>query len=338
MAMVCPQCNRSFEQRLHCPGCEVRLLYVPTPRKQRHSSADDVGWERTHWGIFIVGILLAQGLYHMLRQLLAAGILVTWQGEADNVWTMLGNLLLLQALQEFCVFTAAGFTGAGRRRGFLIGAAIGAWSGILFILFQQWSGQYVSAVSVLGEPILEAAFGGLGGLVGSLIWKPVSFAVPSGIRQPSRPVVQLMPARVAFGGPVAWTRVLTGIVLAAGGVIWADIIREFVLDASSGKLKIDTELQAQLVIWEISALALFAGGALAGATTRNGLTQGLWVGVCSGALLFGIRVTRSELSFQLVFLTVIVTVCLALAGGWFGSQLLPPVRARSRRRGLMPAG
>jgi DNA-directed RNA polymerase subunit RPC12/RpoP len=27
MAMVCPKCNRSFEQQLECPTCGVRLLY-----------------------------------------------------------------------------------------------------------------------------------------------------------------------------------------------------------------------------------------------------------------------------------------------------------------------
>ena len=34
MAMVCPQCNGSFEQRLNCPGCNVRLLYQAPTRKR----------------------------------------------------------------------------------------------------------------------------------------------------------------------------------------------------------------------------------------------------------------------------------------------------------------
>jgi hypothetical protein len=129
--------------------------------------------------------------------------------------------------------------------------------------------------------------------------------------------------------------VLTGITLAVGGVVWSDIIRELIVDASNGKLKIDTNLQAQLVTWEIAALAMVAGGVLAGATTFNGLTQGLWVGVGSSTVLFGIRLASAEMTFEFVVFTVISALALALAGGWFGSQLLPPVHAVSRRKRLL---
>jgi hypothetical protein len=340
MAMVCPQCHRTFEQRLHCPGCGERLLYQPSPHRHRSRLEDETRVERTPWGTFAIGLLLAQGLYFALRQLLTAGVLVGWQQESANVWATLGCLLLLQVFQGVSVFAGGVLTGAGQRRGIMFGAAVGIWSGVLFVLIRHWTGQQPVAVSVFGEPILEAAFGGLGGLVGSSIWKPMAAApLPLSLRQPNRPVLPLRRTEgAAFAGPVAWGRVLTGITLAIGGVVWSDIIRELILEASNGKLKIDTSIQAQLVTWEIGALALIAGGALAGATTLNGLTQGLWVGVGSSVILFGIRLANSALSFQLIVLTVVSSVALPLAGGWFGSQLLPPVSAPRRRKRLLHTG
>src|SRR5260370_13312347 len=107
----------------------------------------------------------------------------------------------------------------------------------------------------------------------------------------------------SFAGHVAWGRVLTGITLAVGGVVWTDVIRDFVLDASEGKLRIDTALQAELVTWEISALAMLAGGALAGASTINGMKQGLGVGMGTGTILFVMRMANNPLGLQLLMLT-----------------------------------
>ena len=339
MAMVCPQCNRSYEQRLHCPSCEVRLLYQSAGTKAGSGSHERHGWWRTPWGIFIVGLLLAQGLHYVLRQLLTAGVLVVSQDQATNVWATLSSLLLFQALQGISVFAAGMLTGAGKQRGILFGVAVGMWNGILFNLIQQWTGQQLAAVSVFTEPILQATFGGLGGFVGCSIWKPISpLAVPLTRQASFRPVLPLRRGRVSFGGPVAWGRVLSGVTLAVGGVVWSDIIREFLLEASGGKLRIDTHLQAQLVTWEIAALAMLAGGALAGATTLNGLTQGLWVGIGSGTILMGIRLANLPFSFQLISLTLVSSLCLALVGGWFGAQLLPPLYAPPRRKRLLPTG
>src|SRR5262245_34491925 len=239
MAMVCPQCSRSYEQRLHCPSCEVRLLYHPSPRP-RTPPLGDHAWRQTPWGAFLIGLLLAQGLHYVLHQLLTAGFLVSGQA-GTNVWATLSNLLFLQALQVVSVFAAGVLTGAGQRRGILFGAALGVWNGILFNLIKQWTGQPLDPLSVFAEPILQATFGAIGGLVGSSIWKPVA-AEPLLIPrpQPVLPVLPLRRPRDSFAGPIAWGRVLTGSAMCVGGVVWSDIIREFVLEASSGKLQIDT--------------------------------------------------------------------------------------------------
>ena len=69
MAMVCPQCASSYEQRLQCPTCNARLLYDPRgPKPAARSSA--VRWQQTPWGRILIGLVLAQGLYFGLQHLL----------------------------------------------------------------------------------------------------------------------------------------------------------------------------------------------------------------------------------------------------------------------------
>jgi hypothetical protein len=57
---------------------------------------------------------------------------------------------------------------------------------------------------------------------------------------------------------------VTGAALAVGGAVWANVILEAVLDASHGTLDITDHLQAQLVTWEVTALAMLVGSGLAG--------------------------------------------------------------------------
>jgi hypothetical protein len=278
-----------------------------------------------------IGLLLAQGLYYVLRHLLIAGLLMTREEAAGDVWAALSGLILVQGLQAVSVLCGGVLVGAGERRGFVLGAMVGVWNGVLFVMAHQLFGRPVTPITVLGEPMLQAAFGAIGGLIGGSIWKPLPVpTLPAEFRpQASLPPVRRQPS--SFEGPVAWGRVITGVALAVGGVVWTDVIRDFVLDASEGTLRIDTHLQAQLVTWEISALVMLVGSALAGATTRNGLKQGLAFGIGTGVVLAGIRLASMGLSLQLLIFSSASTVCLGLAGGWFGSQLLPPVYAHARR-------
>ncbi len=332
MAMVCPDCNGTYEQRLTCPSCGSRLSYrLAVPSSRPGIPGLDESWQQTPWGKLFIGLVLAQGLYYGLRHLCIAGFLAAEQIHG-SVWSLLTGLIVLQVLQAVSVLSAGALIGAGQRRGFLYGAVVGVWNGVLFVLVQHLVEQPLTPVSFFGEPMLQAAFGALGGLIGTMIWKPPA-AVKLTIQSGSGPRVPLLRMRLSpFHGPIAWGRVLTGITLAVGGVVWADVIREFVTEASEGKLSIDTQLQAELVTWEISALALLAGAALAGSTTKNGLKQGLVVGIGSGTLLFGIRLASTAGTPQVLALTWLSSICLCLVGGWFGSQLLPPVVPRSRLR------
>jgi hypothetical protein len=280
----------------------------------------------------VVGLLLSQGLYYVLKSICTAGLLAVRDEAVGNVWATLTALILLQGLQATGVLAAGLVIGAGQRRGFLLGALVGVWNSVLFLTAQYGMGQSFTIITLVGEPILQVAFGALGGLIASLIWRPLpdlNLPLPE---QPKLPLIPIRRTLASLSGPVAWGRVVAGIALAVGGVVWADVIREFVLDASEGRLKIENRLQAELVTAEITALAMLAGGALAGATTRNGLKQGLCAGIGIGVVLGGIRLASPYGTATTLLLTLASTLTLGLVGGWFGSELLPPVFGPVRRR------
>src|SRR6516225_9943625 len=93
MAMVCPQCNGSYEQSLNCPTCGVRLLYESRGCGVGQASADDQ-WLHTPLGRVVAGIFLAQGLAYGLRMLCTAGVLVTADEAQQSVWSTLYGLVL----------------------------------------------------------------------------------------------------------------------------------------------------------------------------------------------------------------------------------------------------
>jgi hypothetical protein len=340
MAMVCPQCKEWFQQRLDCPKCGARLIYQPGG--PGHDPSDPLSsdhWQQTPWGRLLVGLLLAQGLFYIFHHLCTAGFLVV-RPDSDNVWSALTGLVLLQAIQAVSVLAAGLLSGAGQRRGMFLGLVVGVWNGVLFTVSRHWLGYPLTTISLFGEPALQAAIGAVGGLAGSVIWKPLSPLRLPGLLQGSgpAPAISVRPRRSAFAGPLYWGRVLTGTTLTVGCIVWVDVIREFVLEASEGKLRIDTHLQAELVTWEISAVAMLVGGAFAGATTSNGTKQGIAVGTASGVILLGIRLANNLLTPQLLILTLASTIALCLVGGWFGGELLPPIiRAAKRHRRRHPA-
>jgi hypothetical protein len=344
MAMLCPQCHGSFSQRLNCPRCGVRLVYQDTRRPESNLDGLPASWQQTPWGRLVVGLLLAQGLYYVLRHLCTAGLLAIGGEPQDGVWKTLRGLVIIQALQAVSVFAAGLLAGAGQRRGLLFGAVVGVWNAVFFMAVQIWTTQSLTTIhhslntiDLFGQPVLHVAFGVMGGLVGSVIWRPLPLVLAPIESRKTLPVVPLQKTSSTFSGPVAWARVLMGITVAVGGVFWVDVIRDSVLEASEGKLKIYTRLEADLVTWEISALAMIAGGALAGATTANGMKQGLCVGIGTGAILLGIRLASITHAADMLVLTVISALALSFAGGWFGGHLLPPVLRPPRRKGVSTA-
>jgi hypothetical protein len=338
MAMVCPQCNGSFEQRWHCPSCGVRLAYQSHHTKvPRGAQSDGSQWQQTPWGRIFIGLLLAQGLYYSLRQLCTAGLLATSENGTTDVWNTLFGLILLQALQGVGLLIGGMLTGVGRKQGAFYGAVVGVWCGVISLVIASQLGTALTPVALYGQPILQTAFGAIGGLLGSLIWRPLPrLSLPGD----SRPVRLLPPSTRKphfLSGPVSWWRIMAGVAVAVGGSMWANVILELVLESSDGRLTIDSHLQAQLVTFEIIAIALFGGGALAGATTVNGIKQGLFVGLCVGAVSTGLRLGMGKTQLEAIIFSSFAAVALGIVGGWFGHHLFPPITRMLRGKGMGPA-
>jgi len=329
--MVCPVCSKSFEQRLNCPSCGVRLHY----RTRRGSGGGFGGfsgqWLHKPWGRVVVGLILAQGLYYGFGRLYTSAILGIEGPEGlKEAWNSLEGLILLQALQLLALLLGSLLTGSGQRQGAVLGAVVGVWSGAFSVLLLAATPQSFSSVALYGQPLLQAAVGALGGWVGRLIWKPI---VPPNLPGLAR-LVRKPPRRRTplFAGPVFWGQVTAGAIVAVVGNISASFILNAVMDASGGKLSTSYHLQDVIITWEIRALTMLFGGAVAGALTMNGLKQGLVVGLIASLILLIFPAHRETL--LLAFLTFVSTISLGLAGGWFGGQLLPPVVGYKATRGI----
>jgi hypothetical protein len=336
MAMVCPQCQTAYRQRLQCPQCNVRLLFDgSSPSRGVRKLFASGSWQQTFWGRIFIGLLLSQGLYYGLRQLCVAILLATQVADKATLWTDLPGQLLLQGLQLFSLLIGGLFAGAAQRNGALYGTLLGIWNAIFLVLVQPVfirveEAAFLNAVTLYGQPVLQAFLGGLAGWLGSRIWTP---ATPDGDDSPlRRPRLIPRPRLLLFAGPLAWGRILLGTVTALGGALSAETILRMVVRASDYSLTPGSALQAQLVTWEITALAMFVGGVLAGASTKNGFKQGLAVGIASAVLLCGIRLGGTTVvRFHVLLLSAFVPLILGVAGGAFGGQLLPPLLPRRRK-------
>jgi hypothetical protein len=324
MAMVCPVCSNAYEQRLQCPRCKVNLL---PPGAYAAGSDDDPlppHWSRNPWGRTLLGVLVAQGVYYVLRSLVFAGVLAV-SPEQETAQISLFGLLSTQAFQILALFAGGLLAGAGQRGGGLYGMLVGVWNGILFTMVQGLQGEQVTAVMLYGQPILHAAVGGFGGVLGGWIWQPLAAPTPTSAKQvPTKrepgALFQLTHARVH------WFRVLIGLGIAAGGYIWADTIFHLVVSTADRHLTVKATIQQTLLTLEISALAVFIGGAFAGATTWNGTAQGAWLGILGSAIFLGYQLGYRQVNDPATLgLYVGGILALGFLGGSFGGRLLPPI-------------
>jgi hypothetical protein len=338
MALACPQCKQLFEQNGVCPLCNVVVLYhapdLPGDPPSSHTSVEDdsTQWQQTPWGKILIGLILAQGLSFGLLQMLTAGFLAS--GDGVDAWHTLWGIVARHAIHAVSLILGGALTGAGQRRGIIYGALVGFTSGAISFVIQGHSNGAFSSVLVYAEPMLHLAIGAIGGALGMLIWRPTP-TLPE--LEGSTPPPNAPPNwGFAFGdvlaGPVHVGRVCAGAFVIVIGVVWAKAILEFLLRASNGNLAITSQLQAQLVSMEISALVAILGAAFAGATTKNGLKQGLCVGIAASAIVLGIQIASPRFVLESAIFTISGIIIVALVGGWFGGQLFPPISSGRRRR------
>jgi hypothetical protein len=338
MAMVCPDCNGCYDRSGYCPKCGKRLLYGTKATVGGQATADAAeGFLQTPSGRIVAGILLAQGLAYGLQLLCDGGFQVA-EEDRQSIWSTLFGLVVLQAIQGLSLIAGGGLAGASQRRPWSVGALVGFVHGAIFLSVQMFQGHELTVVAMVGQPLLHIAFGTVGGVLGGCIWRPLPLLdlgdIETDLQSSSGTGLRL--GRSILSGPVAWGRVFAGILLVSAGFLWGPALLSVVLDASKGKLRLNDQLQAQLVTWEVIGMTTLLGAAIAGATTRNGLKQGLFVGLGTSILLVGNQLGARGVSLENTLLTAGCIVALTIAGGWFGSQLFPPIARSLRRRVSTP--
>jgi len=338
MALACPQCKQIYEKNGICPLCNIVLLYHAENLQNdsppsKHLDEEVHQWQQTPWGKILVGLILAQGLSFGLQQLLTAGLLAS--GDTSDVWATLWGIVMRHSISAFSLILGGALTGAGQARGIIYGAMVGLASGVVSMLIHQRDPEAFSTFLAYAEPLIHLATGAIGGALGMLIWRPTPRLPDLGGNTPIANMPSPFGASLAamFAGPIHFGRVCAGAFVIVVGVVWANSILEFLLRASNGTLNISSHLQAQLVSLEISALVALLGASFAGATTRNGMKQGLCAGLGAGVIVIGIQIGSPKFNLESMIFTVSGVVAVALVGGWFGSQLFPPLGAK-RKRGL----
>jgi hypothetical protein len=284
----------------------------------------------------LIGIFLAEGLALGLRMLFDARLFSWSRVDVASDWSSLLDVIAVQALQATCVLIAGILTGAGRRRGFLLGAVVGLASNMIQFGIQLSSGEQLTEIVLYGQPLLYTACGALGGALGSLIWRPlpvVHMALP--LRR--RPGVKRPPRFPVFAGPVAWPRVIIGASLAVAGVLSASLVLNFAVATAKGDLQITSQMQSQMITWEIGGLAVLAGAVFAGTNRFNGLKQGLCVGIGASLIVASVRLSDRTVLPEELIATAVVILGLSLFGGWFGCRLFPPIVSTRRHRGIIDA-
>ncbi len=333
MPMVCPQCSDRYEQKLVCPRCRVRLDFQEESAPPAMGPAEEnEAWQQTPWARIGLGLLLACGIYQGLNQLVQAALLAAGEDANQGIWAALSTVAAMQALQAIGLLVGGVLAGAGQRRGAAYGAFIGVFNGVLSVILMVREHQELTPVTFYGLPFLHAAIGAFAGFVGARIWRPL-------------PTLRLGPVEAAavslpvhrgpsrFSGPIAWGRVLVGVAIAVCGAHWANTILDLVLEASEGKLALETNMQARLVTWEITGLAILAGGAIAGASKRNSLKQGVCVGFVTAIALVAFRYWGHHVLVMKDFIQqALCPVVLGVVGSWFGGQFFPPIVRTARRR------
>ncbi|MGE3805861.1 MAG: hypothetical protein AB7K24_14395 [Gemmataceae bacterium] len=362
MPMICPKCQGAYENNLQCPKCSVMLVYQATSLDHERSLAEQMKWHQSPAGRMFAGVLIALGLSYGLLRLVST--VIPQGGLAPTT-----GLVVFYVMQIISVTAGGVLAGVGRRMGYGYGLGVGLVSGIVFMMgivtgllagvVAPFASELLPANAATREatashtayyvlPILHAACGALGGMIGSIIWKPPpELNMPTLVatraekkKEDTGLVTQIALPKTddknkgPLSGPVAWVRVLVGIGVAVfGGSFGTEPVRQFIIRVSEGGLVIQTHVQDQVTLGEIFALSIFLGGIIGGTSQRNGLKQGLVVGLGSGIGMVPFLMS-GELA-EYAFFVVLSALFIAPLGGWFGSNLLPPPPPPKYTRGAV---
>jgi hypothetical protein len=307
-------------------------------------------WQQTPGGRVILGTVLALGLCYGTLQIGMAVLRSFGVDAANGGLDPITGLGIFLSLQIAAVLAGGMLAGAGQDRGSLLGGFVGILSGVGVLaitlsgvvanLVESYSGELLSPgaptfdLIMFGLPVQHLIVGAIGGLIGSLIWKPIVIAVDKRFVSPARKAAARRESRASqlrWTGPIAWIRVIIGTGIAILGALNTAKIVDFILRASDHKLQVVTHLETQVAQGEIFGLSILLGGCFAGATRLNGLKQGVCVGFLFAAIIIGTSLRTEAASSWSVLFPVVSALLLGPVGGWFGSELLPPVSKRIPR-------
>lgn len=333
MPVVCSRCSNHFEPGRPCPRCGA-----PSPVAAPGTNASPgqgPRWQQTVLGRLLIGLVLAQGLFYGLRHLLT-GVLLAVQEPESDLWADPRNVFLLFSIQLFAVFVGSLFAGSGQRFGFFLGLLVGVWDGVFAAAMAQNAAGDLAGFGFFTQPLFQAGAGLVGGALGSMVWRPIVHAPTTFLRPtPKRTATRSAPM---FSGPIAWGRVAVGCVAVVVASLYATKLFDRLIDLTGNKVGTGDDFQDRLIIWEIKSFLVLIGAFLAGAATKNGLKQGLVVGLLASSVLIGMQAPRATQSLlALVVFTFAGTVGLCLVGGWFGGQLFPQVMSRHRATSGTPS-
>jgi hypothetical protein len=350
---VCPSCQRGLAPDSRCPQCGQ-----PAPARGFPGYCEPgPGWTQAPLGKVFAALLLVWALCHGLCQLAIS----VFHGVTPTSPELIpaGAAALFGILQAFALAVVSMVVSAGNRRGLVIGAGIGLLSAGIVVSLARLaepsvlSGHPAVIYAGIGLPLsarllylLPAMFilaGALGGSIGARVWRPLEFQayVAAGSAQANGVSVALpmLGGQRVFQlpGPLSCLRVTVGVLFAIGvGLLGCRQVITFLLAASEGALRIETQFQERIAIVEIFAIAILVGGCIAGATTRSGLNHGIGVGIGCAIAVVGMFLGGATRSMGDPAPFVFAAVFLGPLGGWFGGELLPPgTRKRRKRRAIL---
>src|SRR5262245_44980649 len=177
MQLFCPACQAAFPGTQRCPRCGGLLLMPQEaaeasapPREKTEPLPDPV--HPTPAGRVVVGAVFGLGLYLGLRKL-ATGTLLATQLEPDEWWASFEGLVAVCGGQGLAVTFGAMLAAAGRTGGFVLGGAVGAVCGGLFLAAELLAGAPAQDLVLYVQPLVLALVGGIAGVFASRIWGAV---------------------------------------------------------------------------------------------------------------------------------------------------------------------
>ncbi len=341
MYLFCPKCNAQHPAEGRCPKCSSRLLSPGEAADvlSKVTTEPPAPVPTTFGRRIVVGTVVALGLHLAFREWAAGGAaLAGWTGETA-IWLGIAFALRL-------VGTAFGglIAGAGRPRQFSEGAVVGAASAFAWLFidaFPEWTFEPLQ----LGLAFALVATGGIASYAGSWIWPAaVDLPTPVSSRESSLLKLAKTPSEEPQY-PIRWVRIILAGSLSICALLAAEPIRTGIGKLPAGLVQ--TLMSKERFDFQISAFALVLCGVIAGGGTGRGFVQGVLGGAIAGigALALPIlnggelppgvefavdRLGYSETPRQgTVFVAGLIWFFVAICG-WFGGQLLPPVRKGRR--------